>query len=252
MWSQMTKMMSLMDQVTLRKKMKMKGLVAFRLLIKNLMSLMDPMTLAFRPSLDRYEESDDEEESKDDDASTVAGRSIPSHVDVDDLLDIVSDVITAPDLLSTGLAFVGFDQKRQSKAKAQEQKLNIDRFKAHFGEEPKVFVPLINDLKNKYGSINIQDFLMTVNWLKGYDTIHVLAGRWGRSERYIEPKVKAYARMIQSLKALKIRFEFETNEHKHYKATYDTVNFKVNELRLDPSNKWFDHKSHSAGLVREE
>lgn len=33
--------------------------------------------------------------------------------------------------------------------------------------------------------------------------------------------------------------------------TVDTVNYTVQEPRTDPSTKWYDHKSHSAGLKYE-
>ena len=54
--------------------------------------------------------------------------------------------------------------------------------------------------------------------------------------------------MIASLMSTKIKFSFE-NTNRVFVSSFDCVNFLIQEPRLDPSSKWFDHKSHSAGLV---
>ena len=89
---------------------------------------------------------------------------------------------------------------------------------------------------------------MTMNWFTIYDTREVLAGRWGCCEKTASNTVKKYGARIQSLMATKIKFEFPTSGMQ-YLASYDGVNFITEEFRLDPSAKWFDHKSHSSGLV---
>ena len=54
--------------------------------------------------------------------------------------------------------------------------------------------------------------------------------------------------MIASLMSTKIKFSFE-NTNRVFVSSFDCVNFLIQEPRLDPSSKWYDHKSHSAGLV---
>ena len=54
--------------------------------------------------------------------------------------------------------------------------------------------------------------------------------------------------MIASLMSTKIKFLFE-NTNRVFVSSFDCVNFLIQEPRLDPSSKWFDHKNHSAGLV---
>jgi hypothetical protein len=169
-------------------------------------------------------------------ASQLVQQGVPSH----------PEMLTVPDLICAGLLFAGFDKQLQYKAGIR---LTLRRFKAFFGEDPAALVPLFSDLKNKYPLIKLKDYLMTLNWFKGYDSLHVLAGRWKQCENYISSSINRTGTTIQSLKSNKIKFDFSNKTYKSYCSTYDTVNFKVNELRLDPSSKWFDPKSHSAGLV---
>ena len=58
--------------------------------------------------------------------------------------------------------------------------------------------------------------------------------------------MKEYGKQMQSLKDTKIRFELDDDE---IFFSLDTVNYLVQEMRQDPSSKWYDHKSHSCGLV---
>ena len=45
--------------------------------------------------------------------------------------------------------------------------LNIDRFKAHFGPEPRTVKDILHDLKEEFGSnIVCRDAMMAMNWLK--------------------------------------------------------------------------------------
>ena len=153
--------------------------------------------------------------------------------------------LTDVDLLFAGLSYAGFDRGRQNNVCINT---NLKRFKAFFGVPPSTLVPMFSDLTDKYPKVRRKDLLMTMNWFTLYEVREVLAGRWGHCEDYIGPKVKECGAMIQSLMPLKIRFEFCDN-HRKFLASYDTVNFCVEEFRLDPSAKWFDHKSHSSGLV---
>ena len=76
----------------------------------------------------------------------------------------------------------------------------------------------------------------------------MLAERWSFCEDYIGRKVKECGAMIASLMSTKIKLSFE-NTNRVFVSSFDCVKFLIREPRLDPSSKWFNHKSHSAGLV---
>lgn len=148
------------------------------------------------------------------------------------------------DVLAVGLACVGFDAHRQSRVNEDR---NIGRFKKFFGSHPLIISILLKDLRTDFPLLRNKDALMTLNWLYVNDTQSVLSGRWGCCEEYIGPTVRQYAKMIQSQKPKKIRFQFSHNQH--HKASIDCSTFTTNEFRLDPSSRWFDVKSNSSGLV---
>lgn len=151
-------------------------------------------------------------------------------------------------ILSYGLAiFPGFDEKKQQRVR---HSLNISRFKSHYGVGPETVHSLYIDLKKQYRSIEFRYYMLTLNWLKLYSVEHVLSGRWGYCEDTIRVKVKEYARMIQSLKPQKIVFDGWEDDEIHI-ISVDGCNFMTQEFRLDPSAKWFDHKTKSAGLTYE-
>ena len=54
--------------------------------------------------------------------------------------------------------------------------------------------------------------------------------------------------MIASLMSTKIKFSFE-NTNRVFVSSFDCVNFLIEEPRLDPSSKWYNHKSHTAEVV---
>ena len=200
------------------------------------------------------EECDEEggEEEGGEDGETVAAESNTGQVYIDSIRAALPERFRSPDvleLLCKALVLVGFSLERQARVKSSTENLNLKRYRAFFGEDPIVHQALINDLEERYDDFDVKNLLMTLNWLKGYDNLHVLAGRWDRGENYIGKKVEVYTKRIQSLKEHKIQFKFETTEHHTFIASYDTVNFKTTEYRLDPSNKWFDFKSNSTGLV---
>ena len=148
--------------------------------------------------------------------------------------DFGPDIPTASDLLAFGLTQVGFGPKRQKRA---GHKLNVTRFKAHFGVEPRTVRVLFRDIKKKYPKTQLVYFMLTLNWFNLYDVEHVLAGKWNFCEEHIGQKLKEYARMIQSLKDEKIVFDGWEDDECHI-VTADGVNFMTQEFRLDPSSKW--------------
>ena len=85
-----------------------------------------------------------------------------------------------------------------------------------------------------------------MNWLALYETYIILSGRWKYCEEYIGSKVIDYATKMAKVARKKIIFELEHNIENG--RTVDCSTFMVQEFRLDPSIKWFDHKTHSCGL----
>jgi len=132
------------------------------------------------------------------------------------------------------------------------EKLSVDRFKAHYGPEPRTVNDLMFDLIDEYPSTSFKELLMGPNWLKLYDIECVLAGRWNYSEGVCRDKCRDTVRRIQSLKEKMIRFDLSSfrDEETHI-ITVDGVNFITEEFRLNPSTEYYDHKSHSCGLKYE-
>lgn len=160
-------------------------------------------------------------------------------------------LVTDEDILSYGLLLVGFDKSRQKVT----IELNLERFKAHFGVGHSTVRGLFQDLKEANPTVDNKVFnyahaFMTLNWMKLYDTEHVLAGRWGLHEETIRNKVKAYTKSIQDLKGRKIKF-CAWKEGEVFILSVDGVHFQIYEVRTDPGSKWFDPKSQSAGLAYE-
>lgn len=72
-------------------------------------------------------------------------------------------LLTVEDIMFFGLSFAGFGEERQR----VRESLNVDRFKAHFGPEPRTVKDILYDLKESLGSsIIYKDVMMAMNWLK--------------------------------------------------------------------------------------
>ena len=91
-----------------------------------------------------------------------------------------------------------------------------------------------------------EDLLMTCDWLKLYDAMHVLEGRYGYCEDFMRPRIKRSQKMMQALRRERMKF---VDSDTRIGYSLDTVNFLIQEPRSDPSAKWYDPKSKSAGLV---
>ena len=158
-----------------------------------------------------------------------------------------SDTPTEDYILSFGLSKVGFDEKRQRRV---SRHLSIRRFNAFYGVPPVTVRAIFNDLKADYPLATLHYLLLALNWLKLYSTEPVLSGRWKHCDEHICKMTKEYARMMQSLMETKITFDgFDPKET--YWISVDTVNFRTQEFRLDPSADWYDFKSNSSGLKYE-
>jgi len=153
---------------------------------------------------------------------------------------------TSDKVLLRGLQFGGFEVKQSS------SKLNIRRFREHYGVGAEACASIFNDL---YATViptdeNLREFLMTMNWLKCYPTEGIMAGDWNLNEKTIRTKVKVHSQSIAALKAKKILFgNFEDDDV--FVVSVDGIHCNIYEPRKDPSSKWYSHKSNSAGLTYE-
>lgn len=156
--------------------------------------------------------------------------------------------MTVDDILFYGLCYVGFGEERQNVV----IETSVDRFKAHFGPEPKTVKDLMSDLCEEFPDTSFKELLMALNWLKLYDIESVLAARWDYDESTCRSKIRETTKRIQSFKERLIVFDPSSfrPEEVHI-ITVDGVNFITQEFRLNPSTGYFDHKSHSCGLKYE-
>ena len=155
-------------------------------------------------------------------------------------------------MLSYGLALVGFGGARLEVTK----QLNLKRFRAHFGIDPNAIIAIIKDLKIDVTDVKtnkqMKQVMMTLCWLKLYETEHVMAGRWGFGEEYCRETVKLVAGRIQALKKWKAHFGKILRDHERvFIGSVDCIHCKVNELRIDPNSVWFSHKHNGAGFTYE-
>jgi hypothetical protein len=159
--------------------------------------------------------------------------------------DLSQQAITPSTILSSGLYYAGFDSRRQASARKD---LNDRRFIAFYGAPPEALVPLFKDIREMFHeeSPTCRDLFLTCNWLKCYDVMHVLEGRWGNCEDYMSPRIKRCQEMMQALRRKKMKF---VDSNAIVVANVDTVSFMVQEFRKDPSAKYFDSKTRSAGVV---
>jgi DDE superfamily endonuclease len=152
--------------------------------------------------------------------------------------------LNAREILSLGLSLVGFDRNRQEVG----DKLNERRFRAFYGVGASALLAMYNDLSPNPPELT--RFLMTINWLKLYDTEHVLSGRWDLHENTIRPALKNCSESIQSLKGTKVVWG-TFDEDEVFLITVDGVHCRIREVRKDPGAKWYDHKSNGPGLAYE-
>ena len=156
----------------------------------------------------------------------------------------ISDIVTPNDVLVAGLLYAGFEPSRLQRNNNERK---VKWFKSFYGVTPTTVVPYFRDIRDMDPGINYKDCLMTMNWMFLYDTYPVLTARWKYCEEYIGDKVIEYGLKMAKLGRKKIIFAL--NHKIKIGRTVDCVTFMVQEMRLDPSAKWFDYKTHSCGLV---
>lgn len=158
---------------------------------------------------------------------------------------VQQQLLDEDDILYLGLSLVGFQEHRH---KAME--LRVRRFRAFFGVSPKALSSLYNDLSNIMDKRNPSHFLMAINWLKLYDSEHVLAGRWSLNEDTIRINVRNYVSKIQQLKQTKVQWGgFDDEEI--FIISVDGVHCRITEVRKDPGAKWYSHKFNASGVSYE-
>lgn len=153
-------------------------------------------------------------------------------------------VVTPDDILRAGLIYAGFDLARQA---INNQARKINWFKSFYGVAPVTIAVMFEDIRVIEKDANVKEFLMALNWLFLYDTYPVLSGRWKFSEEFIMKSVANYVSLMEELSRKKITLELKHDLR--LGRSIDCCNFMVQEMRLDPNSKWYDHKSNSCGLV---
>ncbi len=149
-------------------------------------------------------------------------------------------------VMSFGLEMVGFGAKRQK----VRDTLSMQRFRSHFGIGPEAIIDLFADTKHDKRDTLLSHLMMTLCWLKLYETKHVMSGRWGFGEEFCRDTVKVFALRLQCLKAKKIKFgPFDPN--RIFLGIVDCVHYKTNEFCTDPNSKWYSHKHNGAGVSYE-
>lgn len=193
-------------------------------------------------------------------------------------LDLSShEIITAEDVLFVGLTYVGFDGPRQNIVEEKSR----ERFFSHFKLCPEAILDSYRYF-NEHGGLDTMDFkwlLITLSFLKlckSYcaiqqftnltdmliivicfidDTEHVLSGRWRLDEGTLSHHIWNTLWQIQHhFTALIYLDPSEWDPDQVHIVTVDTVNYNVEEQRSDPVGKferWYNHKSHSAGVKYE-
>jgi hypothetical protein len=145
-------------------------------------------------------------------------------------------------VMTLGLDLAGFVGRHSTRI------VNNRRFRAHYGIGAASVSAMYNDLRVEMVQCN--RFLLALNFLKLYDTEHVLSGRWKLDERMLREIIKDTLLQIQNLKEKKIVWG-EWEDEELFVISVDGVHCRVREVRKDPGAKWFDHKSHGAGVTYE-
>ncbi|KAL3912528.1 MAG: hypothetical protein SGARI_001109, partial [Bacillariaceae sp.] len=195
----------------------------------------------------------EESETKSDDEEAKNNKEEETKIDAIDAIPKGVNAscvrLNGQQIMSLGLDFAGF-RGRQERVSF---KLNVARFRSFYGVGPDALSCMwcdIIDLDLSKKKLDAATFLMAMNWLKLYDTEHVLAGRWLQDEKTIRNKICDMVLTIQKLKASKVVWE-KFDEGEVFVISVDGVHCRIREVRTDPGSKWYDHKSHGAGVSYE-
>ena len=125
---------------------------------------------------------------------------------------------TAAEFLLRGLEKAGFTP---CQIQENNEKKNLQRFRAHYGSNPIVLEKQWQDLQqtqNAEAKVNLKyhnwnDLLMTHYYLRLYPTETVMSARWDYSEKTIREKVWRLAYKIAALKAEKVQYHAVWERH---------------------------------------
>lgn len=204
-------------------------------------------------------------------------------------LDLTSHpIVTKDDILFIALSYVGFEDRQDVRARLNNDRY-FAHYKLHPSSVLDAW-NYFTEYDDNGGKLCFKVFLYTLNFLKlckcfkfelhlwkklifnSYscsfldETREVLAGRWKLSEDTLDFHIWRTLYMIQSHRDTFIYYD--PNEFKKGQVPVmgvDTVTYTVNEPRTDTSRtrvtdrgeeneshkRWYDHKSHSAGVKYE-
>ena len=148
-------------------------------------------------------------------------------------------------MLTMSLDLVGF-AGRQSSVSYNE---NLRRFRSFFGIGVAAAAAVLADI-NRNETVPIDHFLLTLYWLKTYQTETVLSGWWNMTETTIRKHTWNVASKIQALKEEKVVFG-EFKDDPIFIISVDGVHCKTYEARKNPTAKVYSHKTHGPGLAYE-
>ena len=189
------------------------------------------------------EENNDEGDDNDED--NVSCEEDDTELEDDHEEETTKPWLSAEKVLYDGLMFIRYKEDSTNRC---GKRRNISRFKACYGVGPNTASRFFRDLFERYPSLEYRNVFIAMNWLKTYQTMHVMTAMWGDCEEVIAPMVEEYVEKFASLKESKIRLD-RFKDEPIIVFSIDNVHFSVEEFALDPSNKWFNHKQGGAGEI---
>jgi len=129
-------------------------------------------------------------------------------------------VVTADEMLKRGLELMGAGDK-QSRMTKTARSTQLRRFRSHFGSNPCVYSDLwealqVTDIPEAKITVtklrDLDKFLMTIFYLKNYDTYEVVASRFGRDEGFVRDYCWYYIERIAALLPAVIYWPEEWND----------------------------------------
>jgi hypothetical protein len=143
---------------------------------------------------------------------------------------------------------------------AHQLKVQAQKFRTWFGVDPKTCVQIFSDIQEITGpaqipkeKVNPLDLLMTVDWLRSYETDFRLSSRYRLDPSTASPILLKYTLAIQALKPKKIKWldRWNNQDSEVIIVSVDGVHCRISEPRQMPSSKWYSHKENGPALAYE-
>jgi hypothetical protein len=168
----------------------------------------------------------------------------------------LTSILTADEILKTGLKLVGYKKGRIGRAK---KTANVDRFVGHFGSIPCVCASICEDLQTTnvkearvpVKHLHFEYFLMAMHHLKRYPTEVEREGIFDISLKWGQAKVWYYVEKVQALKAQKIVWPDDNFGEDIWALTVDGTHCWIREPQhptWSQDSKWYSHKFNKAGV----